>query len=132
MTRLDMRLEGLGAALAKFKAAGNKIPVRSLKKALVAGGKPIEAKAKADSPVDTGTYKRAQTTKAKSYRRGAYLLAVIGPKNRKYANRKNPAKYAHFVERRHGTMEKAARASFAQAQRAVATVISTNILGDFQ
>jgi hypothetical protein len=96
--RLTARIDGLNVAQRRLRNATTKIPARSLKRAIKAGSKPLVASGKVWSPVDTGTMRKAMTMRAKSYRRGQRQLAVIGPRNRKYANGKNPNKYAHLVE----------------------------------
>lgn len=160
--KLDMRLEGLGQALAKFKNAGNKIPVRSMKKAMRAGSEPVKAATKDASPVETGALKKSMTIGARSYRRGAYLLGVVGPRFFKYKSGRSPAYYAHLVEQGHriaiggtlnrmrrkkfklgtgriggfvsgrGFMRQAAKQVFPRALRAFESAMRTNILGDFQ
>lgn len=96
--KLTARIDGLGTAQRRIRGAVIKIPARSLKRAIRAGSKPLIASGKGWSPVDTGTLRKSMTMRAKSYRRGQRQLAIIGPRNRKYANGKNPNKYAHLVE----------------------------------
>lgn len=96
--RLTARIDGLNVAQRRLRGASIKIPARSLRRAVKAGSKPLIASGRAWSPINTGTMKRSMTVKQKSYRRGQRQLAVIGPRNKKYANGKNPNKYAHLIE----------------------------------
>lgn len=75
----------------------NTLRARSLRLAVQLGSKPIQHSLKQLASVDTGTLKRSQQTKVKTYRKGQVAVAVTGARNRKYKNGRNPAKYSHLV-----------------------------------
>lgn len=138
----NIRIEGLTAAIQRFKSAGGKIPSRSTKKALRASSKPVIAAAKVNAPRETGALRRAMSAKEKSYRSGKYQLAIVGPKNFKYASGRNPGKYGHLVELGHRSrnggfvaarnfLGLSARQAYPAALRIYELYFRANIIKDF-
>lgn len=101
-----MQLEGLSQALAKLRAVDRKAASKVVPKALRAGAKVFVREAKAQAPVDSGVLRRAMTVKVKSYAKSGKKLAIIGPRNKRAANGRNPANYAHLVELGHRVSRK--------------------------
>jgi HK97 gp10 family phage protein len=95
---VTMRVEGLSKALKNLHELGGRIKNKGVRRALTAGSKVLVRAASSGAPKQTGTLAKAMIGKIKAYRRGAYLLAIIGAKSRKYANGRNPANYSHLVE----------------------------------
>jgi hypothetical protein len=96
-----MQVQGLTKALANLKALGGRIKNKGIRRALKAGSLPVVRIANSQAPRDSGLLAKSHIHKIKSYRRGAVLVSVIGPKNRKYASGKNPGKYSHLVHDGH-------------------------------
>ncbi len=71
---------------------------RVLRKAVRAGAAPQVKEAKRNAPRRTGLLKRAITNKVKQYRRGAYVLAVIGVNRRRKDAQGRDAWYSHLLE----------------------------------
>lgn len=92
-----MQVQGLPKALANLAALGGRIKNKGIRRALKESSKPVIRLANSMAPRDSGLLAKSHINKIKSYRRGAVLVSVIGPKNRRYASGKNPGKYAHLV-----------------------------------
>lgn len=101
MVAVNYHVEGLGKALKNLSELGVRLKNKSVRKALTAGSKPLVRSTASGAPRGTGKLAKATTSKIKSYKGGAYLLSVVGARNRRYANGQNPSKYSHLVHDGH-------------------------------
>lgn len=101
MIRTTIKVTGVQPALLKFRQTSTKIRTSGLKRVMKSSSQPMVRATATEAPVDSGALRRSQTVRIKSYRRGAYVLAVVGAKSFKYANGRNPAKYSHLVNKGH-------------------------------
>ena len=97
MFTVTAQMQGLGKALENLREVDRRCARKVLPKSVRAGAKVLARAAKEEAPVDTGTLSKSMWTRVKSYNGGKRVQSIVGPRRMKYANGKNPAKYAHLV-----------------------------------
>ena len=102
--RVKMRIEShaIKSLVEKLAGLDRKVARKALKAGINDGTKAVLWDAKARTPRRTGLLRKSLGRKVKSYRGGAVIVGVIGPRRgfRMVIDGKpvNPVKYAHLVE----------------------------------
>jgi len=76
---------------------------------------PVAKAAKRNCPVDTGLLKKSIGKRTKTYRGSGAVVSVVGPRKGfagqdAQGRQKDPTKYAHLAERKHGFLKAAWKA----------------------
>jgi len=106
-----MQIEGLDQMVAKLATLGKKVHRKHMGKALRAGAKPVNKamKANARSIKDTGAYAKSIGTKTKLSTSQGWAYAIVGARKGVYGAKdgvnRQPAKYAHLIERGFSTRD---------------------------
>jgi len=78
LTTVTAKIEGVEDCVRALQTLPRNIQRRAVGKAVRAGGAPFTKAAKRNAPKRSGIFKRSLTSKQKSYKGGAHIVAIIG------------------------------------------------------
>ena len=95
------KVSGLDDLVGELQALEKRIVKGGVDKALRAASKPVVGAIRQEVPVETGSLKKSIGLKLRTYKRRNSRVSIIGARSKAYQTdkgKRNPAKYAHFVE----------------------------------
>lgn len=109
--RVQGVVDGLPQLLASLDGLATAVRNRILRAAVMAAGKVVLSRAKADAPRESGLLRKSMARKVKVYRNSGVAVAIVGPRKgyKQQVTRKrgkwrastvwaDPVRYAHLVE----------------------------------